>query len=191
MEPVQKTHLCRLAANPHPAPFDISQPPPRHLPNPTLEELRWFCVVTAPWLKLVSFDIENAGPHLVCVGFTALSPDNLEPADGVCFRFRRQGGDPWWEEPAHTEVVRLLYDLLANPDITKLGWFCIQHDVPFLEELGFTVAGRLLDLSVLLHAVHSELPKGLQKNATLFCGAPRWKDVPDEKEAEPAEEDAA
>jgi hypothetical protein len=77
-----------------------------------------------------------------------------------------------------------MYVLLAYRGSTKVGHFSIQHDVPYLLDLGFKVHGPLVDTSVLCHAVHSELPKGLQFLATLFCGAPRWKDITDEKETD-------
>jgi len=117
----------------------------------------------------------------------ALHPSDLSPGPGACFRFRHAGGAPWWERPdQHREVVGMLHQVLSDPTVTKVTHFGIQHDLPFLLDLGFKVEGKLLDTSVLLHAVHSELPKGLQKNATLFCGAPAWKDIKDEKEGREA-----
>jgi hypothetical protein len=190
LEPAQIAYLKRLAKDPHAEPLDPASPPPRANTTPTLEELRLFTQLARGFYQLVAFDVENAGPVLVCCGMVGIYQDTLAPGEGVCFRFRRQGGSLWWEEPSdHQEATRLLGSILRDPRVTKVGHFIIQHDVPLLEANGFQVGGRLIDTSVLLHATHSELPKGLQFCATLFCGAARWKDIPDEKEAEETSRD--
>ena len=187
LEPAQIAYLKRLASDPLAIPLNVSISPPLCNPNPTLEQLREF-VETAKLHKMVSFDVENAGPRLICCGMVAVSSFDLSPQEGVCFRFLRQGGSSWWPLESVAEVHKLLRGILGDTDITKVGHFIVQHDIPLLETLGFKVRGRLIDTSVLLHATHSELPKGLQFAATLFCGAPRWKDIPDEKEVTEAPE---
>ena len=183
LEPAQIAYLKRVARDPTPTLVDPRKLPPLCNPDPTLQDLTNFAAITRGISKVVSFDIENAGPHLVCVGMVRIHPD-LTPADGVCFRFRRAGGLPWWESfDDHLEVVKLLDGILGDGTVTKVGHFIIQHDVPFLTTLGFHVHGKLIDTSALLHATHSELPKGLQFNAALFCGAPHWKDISDDKDA--------
>lgn len=187
LAPVQVAYLKRLVQGASPSPLaDTSVPPPGCNPDPTLNELRSFKDL-ARFSGMVVLDIENAGPHLICCGMVRLHSDTGRPppeAAGVCFRFRHQGGAPWWPDwQEHLEVVTLLDTILGDPDIIKVGHFIIQHDLPLLLDLGFNVRGPLVDTSVLCHAVHAELPKGLQFLATAFCGAPRWKDIPDEKEA--------
>lgn len=187
LEPAQVSYLKRLAADPHAEPIDVSQPPPLCNPTPSLEDLREF-VANLQLYPAISFDVENAGPHLVCCGVLALT-EEFEPGPGVCFRFRRKGGEPWWPWEQHLEVVTLLDSILSDPRYTKVGHFIVQHDIPLLEFLGFVVNGQVLDTSVLLHGVHSEFPKGLAWAATLFCGAPAWKHIKDDKEDDATEED--
>jgi hypothetical protein len=184
LEPAQIAYLKRLARDPQPQLFDVSQPPPRCNPHPTFRDLEVFTHLVKNFYQIVSLDIENAGSTLLCVGMVAMYSDTLRPSQGVCFRFH----------PPDLEVAqrrRLLQDILADSAITKVGHFMIQHDLPFLLDQGFTVRGRLLDTSVLLHAVYAELPKGLQFLATLLAGAPCWKDIVDEKEAVLVAEEAS
>lgn len=188
LAPAQVAYLKRLSQEPHPTLVDTKLCPPHCHADPSLELLRAFAN-TARLHKMVSFDIENAGHHLVCCGMVAMSSFDLSPLDGVCFRFRRKGGTSWWPTfEEHLEAVTILDGILGDHTVTKVGHFIIQHDLPLLQALGFEVRGRLLDTSALLHAIHAELPKGLAFAATLFCGAPRWKDIPDEKEAAEVEE---
>jgi hypothetical protein len=189
LEPIQVAHLRRLAADPHPTPVDTSLAPPGCDPDPTLETLRWFTALVRTGIpgEVVVLDIENAGPCLVCCGLLRMHRNRdilpAGPDRGVCFRFRRQGGAPWWTNwDEHLEVVTLLDSILGDPHITKVGHFIIQHDLPLLLDLGFALDGPLIDTSVLCHAVHAEIPKGLQFLSTAMLGAPRWKDIPDEKE---------
>lgn len=192
LAPAQVAYLKRLAQDPRPVLVDTGLAPPRCNPDPTLAELRTFADLCRGFHQMVSFDIENAGPHLVCCGMVAMYRDTLAPGPGVCFRFRRKGGAPWWPTfEQHLEVVCLLDSILGDAEVVKVGHFICMHDVPFLTTLGFEVRGHLLDTAYLLHSVHAELPKGLAFAATLFCGAPRWKDIPDEKEAAEPEGDPA
>ena len=187
-QPVQVAYLQRLAAMPNPILVDVSKPPPGCLTAPTLGELRAFVEeVEAAAPCDVVFDIENAGPQLICCGMLILRSTHLLDISqdslmrGVCFRVRRQGGGLWWAGIQHNEAMALMRRVLGNEKVRKVGHFIVQHDIPLLEDAGFPVRGPILDTSVLLHAVHSEMRKGLQFAATLFCGAPRWKDIPDEK----------
>ena len=189
LAPVQVAYPKRLAKDPNPTLVDTKLCPPGCVADPTLDYLRTFTQLVREFDQIVAFDIENAGPHLVCCGMVRMYPDTLAPGTGVCFRFRRKGGAPWWPTfEEHLEVVTLLDSILGDSSVTKVGHFIIQHDLPLLQTLGFAVSGPLIDTAALLHATHAELPKGLAFNATLFCGAPRWKDIPDEKESEPTEE---
>lgn len=183
--PVQVAYLRRLVSHggSWEAPQDVAVPPPHCFPTPTLSRLRAFTQLVRLVHRTVVLDIENAGPHLICCGVLCLD-EKQKPIEGACFRFRKQGGEPWWSTwEEHLEVVTLLDCILSDVTVTKVGHFIVQHDLPFLLDQGFEVNGPILDTSVLCHAVHSELPKGLQFLATLFVGAPRWKDIPDEKEA--------
>jgi len=184
LEPAQIAYLKRVVRDPNPTLVNPRDLPPGCNPDPTLDQLNHFSTMVRGFSRCVSFDIENAGPHLVCVGMVRVHQD-LTPADGVCFRFRRCGGEPWWPKfEDHVRVVHILDGILGDPTVTKVGHFCVMHDIPFLTNLGFEFAGKIIDTSVLLHSTHSELPKGLAFNATLFCGAPRWKDIKDDpKEA--------
>ena len=188
LAPVQVAFLKRLAAAPHAEPVDISTAPPGCDPDPSLETLRWFTgLVRTGRPEFVVLDVENAGPHQVCCGMLRLHPTAegrpAQPDRGVCFRFRRAGGEPWWPTfEEHLEAVTLLDSILADPLVSKVGHFVVQHDFPLLMELGFELRGPLLDTSALCHATHCEMRKGLQHLATVFLGAPRWKDIPDEKD---------
>jgi len=189
LEGAQIAYLTRLAQSPGRTPLDPNESPPGWLAEPTLAQLSDFTYLVRRQHQMVSFDVENAGPHLVCCGVFIMDPELLLPTGGVCFRFRKCGGDPWWPTwEEHLRAVELLYLILADPEVAKVGHFSTMHDIPLLEHLGFDVKGRLIDTAALLHAVHSELPKGLNFNATLFCGAPWWKDVADAKEPTPEEE---
>lgn len=195
LAPVQVAYLRRLAADPCAEPEDINKAPRNCEPDPSLATLRWFAdLVRTGRPEFVVLDIENAGPHLVCCGMLRLhlTADGGpgEPDRGVCFRFRHAGGAPWWPTwEEHLEAVTLLDSILADPLVSLVGHFIIQHDLPLLTELGFEVRGPLLDTSALCHATHSELRKGLQFLATAFCGAPAWKSIKDEKDADDREAD--
>jgi len=178
MEPAMQRYLQRVKDNPFPTPLDLSQAPGPAILYPTLSDLDAFGA-EARRLKAVALDIETGGPALLCVGFAAMTPPGEEPATvglKLCLRFRRQGGRLYWSDwPSHEAATQWLYDLLADATVDKVFHNGIAFDVPYLEELGFTVAGQLWDTILMAHAAYSELPKRLQFLSTLFLGFPVWK----------------
>ena len=190
-EPCQETYLRRLGQlvkGEIPMPeTDISQPPPNTVLFPTLQDLEDFLKpLTEGEFDAVSIDIENAGPHIICVGFTQCSLRGLGDSNigsTICLRFRRRGGGLYWR--THQELVsavRWLFSILALDSIAKIFHGGVVYDVPVLQGLGFKVRGRLIDTMNLAHACYPELPKGLQFTATLYNWAPAWKRLTDEEE---------
>lgn len=185
-EPCQETYLRRLnkfVRGEIPLPdIDVSKPPPRSNLFPTIEDLRNFSrQFIAEEYDAVSIDIENAGPHIICVGFTNLSIVSGRIGSTVCVRFRRRGGLPYWKTRRELlDIVGWMYGILADPRLAKVFHNGVVYDVPILKGLGFEVRGRLIDTLNLAHACYPELSKGLQFTATLYNWAPCWKRLTEE-----------
>lgn len=189
-EPCQEVYLRRLhrwSKGKIPTPLiDVSNPPPNTNIFPRKEDLDAFAEEFRPGadgFDAVSIDIENAGPHIICVGLTALHLSSGSIGRTVCLRFRRRGGGLWFRSRRELlEAVGWLDVLLSWSDVAKVFHNGVTHDIPILEELGFTVAGRLIDTMVLAHTCYPELPKSLQFCATLYLWSPCWKTLVDEKD---------
>lgn len=167
--------------------MDINSPPPNSKIFPTQEDLWEFTKQFVPEgdMDAVSIDIENAGPHIICVGCTAFSIESNVLGESVCTRFRRRGGSPWYSTRRElVEAVRWLYDLLDRSEIYMVFHNGVTHDVPILEDLGFSVQGKLLDTMGLQHTCYPEMSKGLQYCATLYNWAPVWKTLVDLEDEE-------
>ena len=184
-EPAQKIALGRLAdyvkTGSEPDPWDINEPPPNSCLFPDIEDLRDFYRSTKDegWDAL-SHDLENAGPHIICDGMTQLRLDTGEIGQSLCLRFRVRGGGLYWSsEQKLAEAAGWLWWVLADPEVAKVFHNGVTHDVPILEDIGFTVAGRLIDTMQMQHTAYSEMPKGLQYCATLYNEAPVWKALTD------------
>lgn len=153
--------------------------PTRHLLYPSLSQLRqWYTELHEGTYNVLSIDIEAAGPHVICVGITPVRWDgvNFALGDHLCLRFRHRGGSRYWQRwDDHLEAVRLLDDLLGDPDLALLFHNGVTYDVPELLRLGFIIRGRLLDTMVMHHEAYKEMPKGLQFLAKLYLGFPLWK----------------
>jgi hypothetical protein len=180
-EPAQQITLDRVAhylkSGLDPEPWDINQPPPGALLYPTLPELEEFYLetTTGPWDAL-SHDLENAGPHIICDGMCQLNTSTGAIGRSLCLRFRRQGGDLYWTDwDSHVAACEFLYRVLSDPETGKVFHNGVTHDVPVLEQLGFTVAGRLMDTMIMMHTAYSEFQKGLQFCATFWNMSPVWK----------------
>jgi len=169
---------------------DINEPPPRTKLFPTVREIQRFTDDTLgtggrdgfhgrgdlrKWTHL-SCDIENAGPHIICIGLAQLSLDTDEVGDLIVVRFRKRGGDCYWSSRDDLlSVVGYMDSLLGDPAVGLVFHNGVTHDVPILEDIGFNVRGALVDTMLLQHTAYSEQPKGLQFTATLHCWAPNWK----------------
>ena len=187
-EPCQETYLRRLGQlvkGEIPMPeTDISRPPPNTVLFPTLQDLEDFLKpLTEGEYDAVSIDIENAGPHIICVGFTHLHLETGAIGHTTCLRFRRRGGGLYWKSRRELVcAVRWLYCILSMGGVAKVFHGGVVYDVPVLQSLGFKVRGRLIDTMNLAHACYPEMPKGLQFTATLYNWAPAWKRLTDEEE---------
>lgn len=158
-------------------PIDITSAPPSANLFPSVLELRDF-VASHPGPFTV--DLECAGPYLICVGVL-----DAPSEDYVCFRFRRQGGDIW--DPSDLpDRTKILYEFLADPSALKIFQNGQAFDIPYLEEVGFHVAGYHDDTMLQAHLAYAELPKRLEFLALVYTGIPRWKLLvsPDDEEKE-------
>ena len=187
-EPCQETYLRRLGQlvkDEIPMPeTDISRLPPNSILFPTLEDLEEFLVpLEEGEFDAVSIDIENAGPHIICIGITQLSLTSGLVGGTACLRFRRRGGGLYWKTHRElVDVVGWLFILLAMDNVAKVFHNGVVYDVPILQGLGFKVRGRLIDTMNLQHACYPEMPKGLQFCATLYLWSPCWKRLTEEDE---------
>ncbi len=131
----------------------------------------------------LSIDLETAGDHIICVGFWLLNLEPFTMYDGLCYRFLQHGGDPWyklWDE--HLEATEVLYRILEDSDIAKMFHNGATFDVPLLTKHGFEVGGRIIDTMMMQRSMYSEMKAGLQYCATLYLGAPLWKQMVKEEE---------
>ena len=185
-EPCQETYLRRLwllAKGEVPMPdVDVTKPPPRSILFPTLEDLKDFMVpLDLGKYDAVSIDIENAGPHIICVGISCLSLQSGDIGSTICVRFRRHGGGLYWKTRQELlDIVEWMYRLFSMRSVAKVFHNGVVYDVPILQALGFEVKGRLLDTMNLAHACYPEMSKGLQFCATLYLWSPCWKLLTDE-----------
>lgn len=125
----------------------------------------------------VAIDIENAGPHLICVGICRVVDEAY-----ICVRFRSSGGAPYWADHEIETVVEAMYQFLASPKIPKCFHNGQAHDIPYLEYLGFRVEGYSFDTMIASHVCYSEMPKGLEFLSILLAGAQPWKYLTKEKD---------
>jgi len=186
-EPCQEVYLRRLhelvQGKREMPDIDISKPPPDSNLFPTIEDLREFSRQFEGEYDAVSIDIENAGPHIICIGCTAFNVTSGVIGSTVCVRFRLRGGGLYWK--SRRELVAAVgwwFQLLSRDDIAKAFHNGVVYDVPILRGLGFEVRGRLIDTLNLAHACYPELSKGLQFTATLYNWAPCWKRLTDERD---------
>ena len=184
-EPCQEVYLRRLKelvdGKREIPDIDITRPPPRSNLFPTIEDLREFTRGFEEEYDAVSIDIENAGPHIICIGCTAFITSGVDIGSTVCCRFRRRGGGLYWKSRRElVDAVGWLFQLLNRDDIAKAFHNGVVYDVPILQGLGFEVRGRLIDTLNLAHACYPELSKGLQFTATLYNWAPCWKRLTEE-----------
>jgi hypothetical protein len=129
----------------------------------------------------VSIDIENAGPHIICVGFTLFHLESGVVGTTICVRFRRRGGRCYWTSRRELlAVVGWMYSFLSDPRLAKVFHNGVVYDVPILMGLGFEVQGRLIDTMNLQHTCYPEMSKGLQFTSTLYLWTPCWKRLTDE-----------
>lgn len=172
---LQRVNKCIREQTPPPL-VDINESPPETELFPTPAQVETFVSETRKQFDAVGVDIENAGRHIICIGITQLSLGTGEIGRTICVRFRRRGGDVYWDSTADLEwMVQSCDDLLGDPDIALVFHNGTTHDVPILEGVGFRVRGRLIDTMLLAHTAWSEIPKSLQFTSTLHVWAPCWK----------------
>jgi len=163
---------------------DINQPPPRSNLFPTPTDTQEFVneTLTGQW-DTVGVDIENAGRHIICIGFTQLQLALGQVGSTICVRFRRRGGDVYYLDRAELEsVVESVDSLLGDVGVGLVFHNGTTHDVPILEAVGFRVGGRLIDTMLLSHTANSEISKGLQFTATHRLWSPCWKLLTEESD---------
>ncbi len=172
-EPAQIRYLERLFKGDW-IEVDLSGPPGLGMLYPGADQLRG--MHNHAWElndPCLSIDIETAGDHIICVGFWLLNLDPFKMYDGLCYRFRMQGGEQYhtlWGE--HLEAVETLYEILEDPSIAKLFHNGATFDVPMLMRHGFDVGGRIIDTMMMQRSLYSEMKAGLQYCATLYLGMP-------------------
>ena len=182
-EPAQQVTLHRVREGFEPE-MDYTQPPVGGILFPTLEQWKDYVrgALCGAWWG-VSIDIENAGPFLICIGFTLIDTD-FEPGPSLCLRIRLRGGVQYWKAHELHRVVEELDQLLSSHRLSKVFHNGVTHDVPLLERMGFDVRGPLVDTMVMFHNCYQEMPKGLQYVCTLMLGSGVWKDMLDEGDDE-------
>jgi len=179
--PIQRFYLERawaLAKGDWTPPSLSDSPPPNFNLYPKAEDIRdW-----AKWRgrrEGAAVDIECAGRILVCIGFCS-----LETEHGFCVRFRSRGGAVWGEEDLEARA-EATYEVLADPTIRKVFHNGQSFDVPYLEDIGFEVAGYYSDTMLQAHLTYAEHPKKLEFLANIYADMPPWKQlVKDTDEAE-------
>jgi hypothetical protein len=175
-----------IRANTEPEIPDYQFPPPEGATFPTLADLQTFgAAIIERQEPCISYDIENAGPFLLCIGMYILDLADWSVGPGLCLPFKLQHGRDYWQHwGEHLTATKWLYELLADPSVANVFHNGVTHDVPMLEELGFKVEGRLLDTMVIAHYLYPEMRKSLQYLSTLYLGAGVWKDLVKEDEDE-------
>jgi hypothetical protein len=117
------------------------------------------------------WDIECAGPHLVCVGIMHLATELY-----VNFRFREQGGALTWQGTQLRKMAELLDEAFCNPKLPKVFHNGQAFDIPYLERLGFgPVGGYAGDTMLMQRYLYPEMPARLEFVAGLYAGIPAWK----------------
>ena len=161
-----------LASGVEPNRPDFSQPPPgiAFVYQPTLTDLYKFQANIGP--GGVVCDIETAGDHLRLVGL--LARDNL---DYLGFPLRSQGGSEYWSRADLPAAVGWLWELLANPSVSKTFHNGQAFDVPVLERNGFVVAGYEFDTMLGMHVAYPGVPKGLEDLSKVYLRAGGWKSL--------------
>ncbi len=177
-EPAQIRYLERLFRDEF-MELDLTGPPEHGVLYPSSTELEALYHEAEDLnTPCFSIDLETAGDHIICVGFWLLNLDPFQMFDGLCFRFLGQGGGQWhvdWN--THLEAVETLYNVLEDPGIAKMFHNGATFDVPLLTKHGFDVGGRIIDTMMMQRSMYSEMKAGLQYCATLYLGAPLWKQM--------------
>jgi hypothetical protein len=184
-EPAQITYLKRWAAiaksNPLYTPQDINQLPPRSRIFPTPRQLDEFRLELLTLQEpCLSIDTEEAGVYLICVGLTQLDLATGEVGSSINVPIRLRGGRPAYPVQQQLLAIIILLDqMFSDPQVSKVFHNGVTHDIPVLQQLGFTINGPLYDTMILAHLCYPEFRKSLQFCATLHLGAGRWKHLVD------------
>jgi len=151
---------------------------------PTLESLARFR--REDLSRGVAVDVEAAGPHIICIGFSRVSDLGY-----VCVRFRRRGGRLYWSSfDELCQAVQWCDEVLRAPEIPLVFHNGQSYDVPKqLMEVGFGIAGYWDhplggDTMLMQRTALAGMPSGLQATAVLHLGFPIWKTLISEKDEE-------
>jgi hypothetical protein len=163
------------------------KPPWHAVVTPNLAEVKTFDAAVTGLAKRESmalvYDIESAGDYITLIGLSLVDMASEMCHGLISLPFRTQGGNNYWSEwENHCEVVRMLYTWLADRRVANVFHNGVGYDVPQLEDTGFVVRGLCFDTLIMQHYAYPEMRKGLQYCATLYCGAPVWKDLGEDED---------
>lgn len=174
LEPAQVLYLKRVrrVLDGWDPPIPPIEPgPPGCITRPTSEDMAdWRAALASLPDQTVTVDIENAGPHILCIGFCRVAD-----LVAISIPFRKKGGAPWWFAPFLPLVIEWVDEILSNPEIPKVFHNGQAHDVPILERTGFVVRGFTDDTMLMQHVCYPEMPKKLEFLGILYAGMPAWK----------------
>ena len=121
----------------------------------------------------LAVDIETRGGHIACIGVA----DSDRSAICVPLIDSKKENGHYWGEDEEVEVVRLLRDLLCDPNIAVVGQNYHYDALYMCKFWGFY--GRLkFDTMTAHHTLFAgDMPKGLDFLASIYCRWHRyWKD---------------
>jgi len=123
------------------------------------------------WPKKVklSYDIETANGHVLCIGVAWSSTEAL------CIPFVR-GTEPYWDEAQEAEIIFSLYRIMTHPNFLGIGQNLLFDDQYIAKRWGFRPRHHL-DTMIASHTMFSSQPKSLDHLASLHCSHfIQWKE---------------
>jgi hypothetical protein len=173
-DPAQPKFLRRAweiaCADSPPNVADVGTAPPGGTIARTLADVSaWIGDVLAA-RATVACDIEGTGGVLIGIGFC-----RLDTLASMYVPFRNRAA-PYWPDREVTRAVAYWVDrVLSEPTVGKVFHNGSSFDVPFLEGIGFEVAGYVDDTMIRAWATYHEAAKDLQSLGILYAGLPAWK----------------
>ncbi|MHC4176870.1 MAG: uracil-DNA glycosylase family protein [Planctomycetota bacterium] len=172
-DPVQPKFLRRAweiaEANEPPRIADLGKPPPNGYIATRTDEVAYFCGEALRSKDTLYADIEGTGGILIGIGFWSSRRD-----EGIYIPLRDRA-EPFWSEEDTRTVATWLDRVLASPEVGLVFHNGSSFDIPFLEDIGFTVRGYVDDTMVRAWGTYHESAKDLQSLAILYAGLPAWK----------------
>jgi DNA polymerase len=119
----------------------------------------------------ISFDIETRSGHIACAGIA------WSRTDALCIPFMVVGQPSgYWSEVEETEIVWRLSRLLTHKSCEVVGQNIIYDSQYTWKHWGFVPRVKL-DTMIAQHACFSDMPKGLDFLASMYCEwYVYWKD---------------